>query len=106
MIMAISAAILGATTFFVLAPILGWGRAAEEDEPALLAREELLEARRQVLASIKDLEMEHRVGKLTAEDFEATRESLSHEAVSILKKLDAAERDQTAAPGPEKQDGR
>jgi len=106
MIMALSAAVLAATTFWVLAPILGWGRDAAEEDASVTAREELLESRRQILASIKDLEMEHQVGKLTAEDFEATREQLTKEAVTILRRIDATGADKAKGSAADDRDGR
>jgi hypothetical protein len=85
----ISAAILGFTTLWVLAPLLGWGGGEEEAAgEAASAREELLEARRQILTSIKDLDMEFQIGKLTKEDYEETRERLAREAVDVLKRID------------------
>lgn len=106
MIMALSAAVLGITTFWVLAPILGWGREAAEEDASTVEREELLESRRQVLASIKDLEMEHQVGKLTPEDFQETREQLTKEAVSILRRIDAAGAGNAQGESADERDGR
>jgi hypothetical protein len=90
MIAALAAVIVGATTLWVLAPILGWTAPREDEGPSRTdsGQEELLEARRQLLASIKDLEMEFRTGKLTQEDYEQTRERLTREAVEVLKKID------------------
>ena len=106
MIAATAAAILAATTLWVLAPIFGWGDVAtERHDLAAAEREDLLKSRQEKLAAIKDLEMEFRVGKLTKEDFEATRERLAHEAVEILKKIDAGAGDARAA-GPGGKHGR
>lgn len=89
MITAVAAAVLGVTTLYVLAPLLGWTRPDEEHtDAAAEAQEDLLATRRELLSSIKDLEMEHQVGKLTHEDFEETRERLAREAVEVLRKLD------------------
>jgi hypothetical protein len=91
MIVALSAAILGATTLWILAPILGWTLEGEDEAGGFGSEhEELLETRRQTLASIKDLEMEFQVGKLTKEDYEETRERLAREAVAILKQIDSS----------------
>lgn len=96
---AAAAAILGATTLWVLAPLLGWTRHEEEaPDPRREEQESLLAARREILASIKDLEMEAQVGKLTPEDYEQTRERLSQEAVEVLRRLD--ERKSVKIDGP------
>ncbi len=102
MIAAAAAAILGATTLWVLAPLLGWTRPEEAPDPRREEQEDLLAARREILASIKDLEMESQVGKLTPEDYEQTRERLSQEAVEVLRRLD--ERD-SAPAGPHQPSG-
>ncbi len=91
MTVVLAAAILGATTLWVLAPLLGWGGAAEEARRDVAAadREDMLARRREILAAIKDLEMEFHVGKLNREDFEETRERLAREAIEVLRKIDA-----------------
>jgi hypothetical protein len=90
------AAVLGATTFWVLAPLLGWaGEEAEAPEPAAEEQERLLAVRRELLSSIKDLDMEHQVGKLSPEDYQETRERLTREAVAVLRRID-----EEAGPGP------
>jgi hypothetical protein len=101
MIIAIAAAILGATTLWVLGPIFGWGDvASERHDLAAAERDDLLKSRQEKLAAIKDLEMEYRIGKLTREDFEETRERIASEAVEILKKIDAGAGDARASkPG-------
>ncbi len=94
-----AAVLLGATTLWVLAPLLGWTRQEEEArDPRREEQESLLAARREILASIKDLEMEAQVGKLTPEDYEQTRERLSQEAVEVLRRLD--ERKSVKIDGP------
>jgi len=90
MIFAICASVLAAAALWVLSPILGWGDAAgERHDLAAAEREDLLQHRQERLSAIKDLEMEYRVGKLSKEDFEETRERLAGEAVEVLKALDA-----------------
>jgi hypothetical protein len=101
MIVVITAAILGATTLWILSPLLGWSSAGEEEEDAAGSeQEELLEARRQTLASIRDLDMEFRVGKLTEDDYKETRESLAREAVDVLKQLDSSQGREEPPPPP------
>jgi hypothetical protein len=89
MIAVATALILGATTLWVLAPVLGWTRAEDQGEDRISEEQQaLLDSRREILASIKDLEMEYKVGKLTSEDYEETRERMTREAVEVLRRLD------------------
>lgn len=101
MIAAAIAAIIGGTTLWVLAPLLGWTSEEEVLDAAAEEQEKLLAARRELLASIKDLEMEHQVGKLTREDYEETREKLTREAVEVLRRLDRQEAPGTRTEEPE-----
>ncbi len=86
----LAALVAGSAALFVLAPLLGWGSAPafETTSPAADRHEELLARRREVLAAIKDLEMEHEVGKLTREDYERSRELLGRQAIEIYRQLD------------------
>lgn len=86
----LSALVGGAAALFILGPLLGWGAAPAFDPEgeAEDARTGLLERRSQVLASIKDLEMEFAVGKLTLEDFEEAKAELSREAVEIYRRME------------------
>lgn len=55
-----------------------------------------LEVRRETLyAALKDLEFDHEMGKLSAEDYAALRERYMVQAVAVLQQLDAL-----AAEGP------
>jgi len=83
--------VVAGTALFVLAPLLGWGAEPAfetADSAAASRREELMRRRQEMLAGIKDLELEYAVGKLTREDFEQTRARLSSEAVNIYRHLD------------------
>jgi hypothetical protein len=87
----LTALVAGASILFVMAPLLGWGAVPAFETPAGGAarrREELLQRRQEILSSIKDLELEHAVGKLTREDYEQTREHLSHQAIQVYRELD------------------
>jgi hypothetical protein len=87
----LSGFVVAAAALFVLAPLLGWGASAAFDSPESRKadrREELLRRRQEILAGIKDLDLEYEVGKLTREDHEAARERLSAEAVEIYRHLD------------------
>ncbi len=68
-----------------------------------------LEARREALyAALKDLEFDHEMGKLSAEDYAALRERYTVQAVAVLQQLDALAAEEPpvvgqgdAAAGPE-----
>ena len=80
--------LLGAVVWFVSAP-LGRGRATRS-----LAREEgrradLEAARDAKYGEIRDLEMDHRTGKLSESDWKALDRQLRAEAVDILHELDS-----------------
>ncbi len=80
----------GATTLFILAPLIGWGGPPAFDDGAVAAgrEQDILRRRQEILASIKDLEMEYEVGKLTKEDYEQIRERLSEDAIEIYRQMD------------------
>ena len=90
MILLLTAMVAGATALYILSPLLGWGASlAFETATAKTTREqELLRQRQEILSSIKDLDLEHEVGKLTREDYEQTRERLSRQAIEIYQQLD------------------
>jgi len=95
MMMILSAALAGVTALWVLAPLLGWGTAPAFDPPAAAKaslKEELLRQRQEILAGIKDLDLEYEVGKLTKEDYEMTRERLAQQAVEIYRQMDKDDR--------------
>jgi hypothetical protein len=93
MIMALSAALLGAATFWILAPLLGWSEESATGIPVNPENADLLATRQEILSAIKDLEMEFQVGKLTEEDFRLTREQLAREAVELFKRMDQPDKD-------------
>ena len=85
------ALVAGCTVLFILAPLLGWRSTPAFPDEATISRdsrEELLQERREILAGIKDLEMEYEVGKLTREDYTKTREQLARQAVEIYRQMD------------------
>ncbi len=87
----LSAFVAGCAALYVLAPLLGWQSAPAFPDEATLgrsSREELLRERREILAAIKDLEMEYEVGKLTREDYTRTREQMAQQALEIYRKMD------------------
>jgi hypothetical protein len=80
------------------------------DEPDALRRRqlELAEARDRALAALKELELDHRTGKVSDEDYRSLVGPLRREAAEALRALEprAAARDQAAAPSEPTKPGR
>lgn len=87
----ILAAVLAvAAVLFVARPFLrflGRERVERPDDEAL-ARTALLEARDRALLALKDLEFDHRTGKISDADYAETVLSLRREAADALAALD------------------
>ena len=62
--------------------------ALAEPDAAELERLRLLEERDRALAALKELEFDHRTGKISDEDYERSVGSLRVEAAAALKALD------------------
>ena len=79
--------LLGAVALFVTAPLRGdtAEREVERDEGR---RADLEAARDAKYQEIRDLEMDHRTGKLSEEDWRVLDRDLRAEAVDILHQLD------------------
>ena len=83
--------VVAAAALFVVSPLLGWGTHPAFETEAVAAgaqRDELLARRQEVLAAIKDLDLEYALGKLTQEDHHQTRERLVAEAFALYRRLD------------------
>jgi hypothetical protein len=87
-----------AAVLWVARPLLSLdpGRAAEPD-PAGLERLRLLEERDRALAALKELEFDHRTGKISDLDYRELVRELRQEAARTLAALDAAQADGGAA---------
>lgn len=79
--------LLGAVVWFVSAP-LGRGRATRALARDEGRRADLEAARDAKYQEIRDLEMDHRTGKLSEPDWKALDRQLRAEAVDILHELD------------------
>jgi hypothetical protein len=88
-------ALLGTMGLVVIAVVaVGYPLAQEARRTTTVAEGERqraeLEARREALyAALKDLEFDHEMGKLSAEDYAALRERYTVQAVAVLQQLDA-----------------
>ena len=84
-------ALLGVFLAVVTRPILthrhAWRRATGSRRRHL----ELTERKEQLYASIKELEFDHSLGKISPRDYEALRDGLEVEAVVVLRHLDELE---------------
>jgi len=78
--------VLGVVVWVVGAPLRG-PRGAEDD--ATVERSALEAQRDAKYREIRELELDHRTGKLSDEDFRALDQQLRGEAVAILRRLDA-----------------
>jgi len=82
-------AALALVVWVVAAPLRKGPQAVEEE--AELERAGLEAARAAKYREIRELELDHRTGKLSDEDFRALDRQLRSEAVQILRELDALE---------------
>lgn len=55
--------------------------------------EELFDQRDNLLAVIKDLELEHQMGKISSEDFEALQNNYRAKAIQVLENIDQIDRE-------------
>lgn len=90
-----------AVVAFVSAPLRGRAREAAADGGEAAAQAELadLEAAKEAkYHEIRDAELDHRTGKLSAEDFSALDAELRAEAIELLRRIDAM-RERSGAVG-------
>ncbi len=90
---------LGAVVALVGWPFLraGTGRAADHDSARI---EDLLAARESTYRQIRELELDHRTGKLAREDFRAQDRALRARAIEILRELDELGAEGQPEPAP------
>jgi hypothetical protein len=96
------AALLAAVlVVWVARPFLtGVGREEPEPDAAALERLRLYEDRDRALAALKELEFDHRTGKISDVDYAALVGPLRAEAVATLAALDATQPVAASADGP------
>ncbi len=93
MLWLLSAVAAALTVWYIGAPLRGGEKmdgvpATGETRPA--RRHEALEARREyLLRELKDLEFDHRTGKMDAEEYAELRSATAEEASAVLQELDA-----------------
>lgn len=74
----------------VLSPLRRTRSGDATDRGATGARAELEAAREAKYRELRDVELDHRTGKLSDEDFRAIDQTLRAEAIEILRSLDRA----------------
>ena len=84
-------ALLGLFLAVVTYPILTHRHAWRRATGSRRRRLELTERKEQLYASIKELEFDHSLGKISPQDYEALRGELEVEAVAVLSDLDELE---------------
>ena len=84
-------ALLGVFLVAVGHPILTRRHAWRRATGARLLLLELTERKEQLYASIKELEFDHSLGKISPRDYEALRDGLEVDAVVVLRHLDELE---------------
>jgi hypothetical protein len=79
---------LGAVVLIVSWPFLrtGPGKAVDQDAARIA---DLLAARESTYRQIRELEMDHRTGKLSVADFKVQDRALRARAIELLRELDA-----------------
>ena len=71
--------------------VLPLGRRGEEERASAARVEELEAAKEAKYREIRDAELDHRMGKLSREDWRAVDRELRGEAIEILRELDRLE---------------
>ncbi|MEX0816489.1 MAG: hypothetical protein WD027_03520 [Gaiellales bacterium] len=85
--LALGAALAVVAVVFVARPLLGESRRGEGPAPADDARIRLLEQRDRALAALKELEFDHRTGKVSDADYRALVGPLRREVAVALQAL-------------------
>lgn len=80
--------LIALVAFVVLRPL---GRPGEVERRDAARRAELEAAKESKYREIRDAELDHRMGKLSDEDWRATDRELRAEAIEILRELDSLE---------------
>jgi hypothetical protein len=100
--LALAAALTVALVLFVARPFLrepvGWRDRLENATPAERERLRLLEERDRALAALKELEFDHRTGKVSDGDYRELVGALRRQAADALRALERADAGETARP--------
>lgn len=97
MVLVVTLILLALVFAFVGYPLLRPASPTAIEGPAAGQRDQLLAERENTLAALKDLELEHSIGNLSREDYDALRAGQRRKAVAILREMDEV-RDAVDAP--------
>lgn len=92
--LALGALLAVACVVYVAGPLLrpGHGDAGADEDPEAERRLRLLEERDRALAALKELEFDHRTGKISDEDYRTLVGPLRSEAGRALRALESEDR--------------
>ncbi len=83
----LSLAVLILAALFVAFPFLSRQRAARREQPAISL---LMAERDRLLNALQELDFDHALGKIPAEDYPVQRASLLRQGAQVLRELDAS----------------
>lgn len=81
--------LLIAVVLYIAYPLLKEEEAKAEQGKQSSQRDLLLEQKVDVIANLKDIEMDYRMGKLSEEDYQALKLDFEGQAVGIFQKLES-----------------
>lgn len=95
--------LLIAAVLYVAYPLLSESQPGEEVSEAEASQlEALLAEKENLISSLKDIEMDRRMEKLSDSDYQKLKDEFEHRAIGILKKLDQAEKGRVPKKGRSK----
>ncbi|RPJ58225.1 MAG: hypothetical protein EHM23_18070 [Acidobacteria bacterium] len=77
-----------AAIIYVAYPLVSDRILATDPEAEESSRERLLNEKDEIIASLKDIEMDYRMGKLSLQDYTQLRVDFERRAADVLKRLD------------------
>lgn len=91
MILAAFILLAGFFAAYILLPFFDEGFRKKRLDYAENEKESLTHRKNQILEAIRDLEYDHKMNKITDQDYIQLKERLTKEAVEVLKQLDSAD---------------
>ena len=73
---------------FVFRPLFVAQGEFDQESKRELKRQELLEKREQVIEAIREIDFDHKMGKIEGDDYTETRGRYEAQAVELIKQLD------------------
>lgn len=77
-----------AVIVFVALPFLSNAEEAAREERVMTTRESVLKRKEDIIGSLKDIEMDFRMGKLSPEDYQALKSEFEERAIAVLREED------------------